>query len=330
MQLTAVSTMTPARVVHREVPTAAAVPTDVPKAGAAVAASGKVRPVADRVEAWDASSGTEQPLSGAALARNPDPVVAAAIANARKVDAFFRKTFGRNGLDDKGTPVRVVVHAPNEDGTPHMNNAYWDRTRKRIFIGDGDGQIFAPLGGALDVMVHEATHAIVDSSVNLRYSGQQGGINESWADVMGTLADSKNWLIGEDVFTPGTPGDAIRDLEHPQYANVGQLPKGVDVDPHDLSEIPSLAAVRVAQAIGRPAMGQIWYRALVDHLDSRAGFAGAARATLDATVELHGAGSNEFGAVLDAWKSVGIDPRWKAGAQKAKSAPFHPSKADAA
>ena len=58
-------------------------------------------------------------------------------------------------------------------------------------------------------------------------------------------------------------------------------------------------------------MGQIWYRALVEHLDSRAGFAGAARATLDAAAELHGAKSAQVGAVLQAWKSVGIDPRWK-------------------
>ena len=257
------------------------------------------------------SSGIEQPLMGAKLLDGGDSTVTQAYDNAVKVDDFLRTTFGRDGWDGKGAPMRIVVHAPNEDGTPHMNNAYWDNLTKRIYLGDGDGQLFKPLGGALDVMVHEATHAIVDSEVKLRYDGQQGGINESWADVLASVADPKDWLIGEDVFTPGTKGDAIRDLEHPRFGNVKELPEGAVLEPHDYSGIPSLAAVRVADKIGRQEMGQIWYSALVDHLDSRAGFAGAARATLDAAAQLHGEGSTEVGAVLDAWKSVGVDPRWK-------------------
>ncbi|MCW2972185.1 MAG: peptidase family protein [Thermoleophilia bacterium] len=297
MQLTAAMNAN-ARGVHASVPPAAnAEHPSVPAAGA--------------IEVWDASSGVEQRLTGTDLARNADPVVATAIANARAVDAFFRTTFGRDGWDGQGAPMRIIVHAPNEDGTPNMNNAYWNRGQQRIFIGDGDGRVFDPLGGAFDVMVHEATHAIVDSSVHLRYSGQQGGINESWADVMGAVADPGDWLIGEDVFTPDVPGDAIRDLEHPSYTRLADLPSGPEVGPHELSALPSLAAVRVAEALGRGEMGRIWYRALVEHLDSRAGFAGAARATLDAAAELHGATSNQVGAVLDAWKSVGIDPRWK-------------------
>jgi Zn-dependent metalloprotease len=265
---------------------------------------------APRVEVWDMSSGIEQPIAGAQLAHTPDKTVKQAFKTATKVDDFLRTTLGRNGWDDKGAPIRIVVHAPNEDGTPQMNNAYWDLATKRIYLGDGDGELFAPLGGALDVMVHEATHAIVDSEVHLRYEGQQGGINESWADVLASVADPKDWRIGEDVFTPGTPGDAIRDLEHPRFGNVDQLPKGAVIEPHDYSGIPSLAAVRVADKLGRSEMGRIWYTALVDHLDSRAGFSGAARATLDAAAQLHGAKSSQVSAVLDAWKSVGVDPRW--------------------
>jgi Zn-dependent metalloprotease len=256
------------------------------------------------------SSGIEQPVAGAQLVRSTDATVQQAYATATKVDDFLRTTLGRNGWDGKGAPIRIVVHAPNEDGTPGMNNAYWDLATKRIYLGDGDGDLFAPLGGALDVLVHETTHAIVDSEVHLRYEGQQGGINESWADVMASIADPKDWRIGEDVFTPGTPGDAIRDLEHPRFGSVDQLPKGAVIEPHDYSGIPSLAAVRVADKLGRNEMGRIWYSALVDHLDSRAGFAGAARATLDAAAQLHGAKSTAVNAVLDAWKSVGVDPRW--------------------
>jgi Zn-dependent metalloprotease len=69
--------------------------------------------------------------------------------------------------------------------------------------------------------------------------------------------------------------------------------------------------VKVGEAIGREKMGQIWYHALTDKLDSRAGFAGAARATLDSARDLYGQDSNEFSAVKDAWKAVGVNSRWK-------------------
>ncbi len=288
-----------------------------PSTPADVTAAVKLAPVPvsgaarSRVEVWDMTSGIEQPVTGAALLASRDKTLSMAVKNAARVDEFLRTQFGRDGWDDKGSPMRIVVHAPNEDGTPNMNNAYWDNLTKRIYLGDGDGELFAPLGGALDVLVHEATHAIVDSEVNLRYEGQQGGINESWADILASLADPKDWRIGEDVFTPGSPGDAIRDLENPRFGHVDQLPKGAVIEPHDYSGIPSLAAVRVADKLGKNEMGRIWYSALVDHLDSRAGYSGAARATLDAAAKLHGTTSDAVATVIEAWKSVGVDPRWK-------------------
>jgi len=121
---------------------------------------------------------------------------------------------------------------------------------------------------------------------------------------------TKDWLIGEDVFTPATQGDAIRDLAAPRYSNVKQLTPGADTEVHDVSGIPSLAAVRVADKIGRDQMGNIWYKALCDHLDSRAGFSGAARATLQSTIDLFGSSSPQFAAVTDAWKSVGVNARF--------------------
>jgi Zn-dependent metalloprotease len=265
-----------------------------------------------RVEVWTVDGASERKLDPAVgigpSSLQTDPVARQAYTNATKVDRFFRSTFGRDGWDGKGTSLKVVVHTPDESGGP-LNNANWVRSQGKIYLGDGDGTIFSPLGGALDVLTHETTHAIVDSEVRLRYSGQQGAVNESWADVMGALADSKNWLIGEDVITPGRPGDAIRDLEHPRYSSTTMLPRGADVEVHDLSGIPSLVAVRVAKAIGRPDMGQIWYHALTDHMGPQSGFSGAARATIDAALDLYGAGSNQLSAVRDAWKSVGVNPR---------------------
>jgi Zn-dependent metalloprotease len=263
------------------------------------------------VRTWDASSGTEQAVTGATIAASHDRILTEAVRNAERVDRILRTTFGRDGLDGRGSTIDIVVHAPNQDGRPNMNNAYWDPEAGRIYLGDGDGKLSGPLGSALDVMMHEATHAIVDSEVHLSYDGQQGGINESFADVLGAVADPGDWKIGEDAFTPRIKGDAIRDMAHPTYAHVSELPTGIALEPHDYAGPPSLAAVQVGEALGRKAMGKIWYSALVDHLHSNAGYAAAARATLDAASDAFGITSREVRVVYDAWRSVGVDPRWK-------------------
>lgn len=270
---------------------------------------------AANVEVFDMSSGTEQLITGVALLHSNDPVLARARDNAIVVDRFIREKLGRNGWDDKGSPLRIVVHAPNNNNSAV---AEWDENSQRIYLSDGDGEMFGPMGDSLDVIAHEAMHGVIRSHFNVRYEGQQGGIDESWADVFGVLVDDKNMRIGEDSFTPGIDGDEIRDLRNPRYGHVEQLPKEQTLGVHDLSGIPSLAAVRVADAIGKEQMGSIWYNALVGHLSTNAGYSGAARATIDAAVELHGFESKEVQAVRDAWRSVGVDARWSMSRSKAE------------
>ncbi|MBC7645116.1 MAG: M4 family metallopeptidase [Thermoleophilia bacterium] len=290
-----------------------------PTSGQAAESAPASEPVNSHVKVWTVNKRNRTvPVDLKTINEGGDLIAQTAYKNAGKVDDFLRTRFGRNGWDNKGAPLEVVVHAPAEDGQP-MNNAFWDLKKHKIILGDGDGRIFAPLGGALDVLTHETVHAVVDSEVNLPYKGQQGGINESWADVIGSLADpDHDWLVGEDVFTPATQGDAIRDLASPRYSNLKQITPGTDVEMHDLSGIPSLAAVRVADKIGRDQMGEIWYRALCEHLDSRAGFSGAARATLQSAIDLFGVTSPQYTAVTDAWKSVGVNARFAPGQRARK------------
>jgi bacillolysin/thermolysin len=263
------------------------------------------------VKIWQYQNGEQVPMDPAQLPTGNDQVALVAFQNAERVEQFFKEKLNRNGWDNKGAPLQIVVHTPNDQGGP-LNNAFWDKGTSKIYIGDGDGKIFAPLGGALDVLTHESTHAIVDSEVHLPYKGQSGAINESWADVMGCLNDpDKDWRVGEDVFTPAVPGDQIRDLANPRFSSLKQIPPGADVEVHDLSGIPSLAAVKVADRIGRDQMGKIWYTALVNDLKPMSGFSGAARATLEAATSLYGAGSDQLAAVQDAWKAVGVDPHLK-------------------
>ena len=80
----------------------------------------------------------------------------------------------------------------------------------------------------LDVIAHEITHGVTETSSNLVYRDQSGALNESFSDIMGTIIT--NWWkapVREDVSTwewrigagLGAGGAPLRDFGDP--ASVG-------------------------------------------------------------------------------------------------------------
>lgn len=259
------------------------------------------------VEVWvpGPDGGLDVVAQRSAGAESADAVVRDAYENGERVLEYVRREFGRDGVDAKGGALKLRTHAPDPTSNmPNSNNAFWFNDERRIWLGDGDGSSFSPLGGAADVIAHEFFHGVIDSEVQLRYLGQEGALHESFADVLATGVDG-NWQIGEDVFTPGTAGDALRDLSRLTYTDWRTFPSGDD-EVHAMSEVPSHAAYLVGQAIGAAELRRVWYTAVTDHLRSGAGFAGARDATIAAARVLYGARSTETQAVIDAWDAVGI------------------------
>ena len=244
----------------------------------------------------------------AALKVSPKTVLKDTVANASEVMTFLKDHFGRNGLDGKGAKLDVVVHARDPQFGGKMNNAYWDGQAGKMYIGDGDGRTFTPLGQAKDIIAHEVGHAILESEITMGFNGQEGALHESFGDVIGALVDSDDWQIGEDAYTPGQKGDALRDMSKPErYKHMSEVKGGPNSgEPHLLADIPNLAAVRVAEKIGREEMGKVWYEGFTEHLKDNGKFSDAAAATLKAAELLYGAGSSQVAAVTDAWTSVGV------------------------
>ena len=128
---------------------------------------------------------------------------------------LFSSRYGRDSLDDNGMTLRSRVHYQN-----NYNNAFWDGTQ--MTYGDGDGTTFVPLSQDADVVAHELTHGVTSNSSNLIYQNESGALNEAWSDIFGSEVDRYTgdtgaaiWLIGEDIYTPGTAGDALRDMADP-------------------------------------------------------------------------------------------------------------------
>ena len=234
-----------------------------------------------------------------------------------KVYEYYHENFGRNSWDNLGSSLTSVVHY----GT-NYNNAFWNGAF--MTYGDGDGYTFSNLAGAFDVTTHEITHGITQSTANLEYIGQSGALNESYSDVMASMADSDDWQIGEDVYTPSINGDALRDMSNPHqggsaYGDLGWQPAQISEylywpytaewdwgGVHVNSGIPNKAAYLVANQIGREKTEQIYYRTLVYYLTPKSQFIDARNATLQATIDLYGMGGNEYNSVSSAFNNVGI------------------------
>ncbi|BAV97771.1 M4 family metallopeptidase [Lysobacter enzymogenes] len=96
----------------------------------------------------------------------------------------------------------------------NYENAFWDG--RTLTFGDG-ATTFYPLV-SLDVVAHEASHGYTEQQSGLIYSGQSGGINESYSDIAGEAAEffargSNDFLVGADIFKAS--GRALRYFDDP-------------------------------------------------------------------------------------------------------------------
>ncbi|EIT85660.1 peptidase M4 thermolysin [Fictibacillus macauensis ZFHKF-1] len=228
---------------------------------------------------------------------------------AGKVYDYYKKTFGRNSFDGKGSSLISSVHVGSD-----WNNAVWNG--QQMLYGDGDGREFGSLAGALDVVAHELTHAVTEYSANLKYEGQSGALNESMSDVFGYFLDPSDWWVGEDVYTPGKSGDGLRNLQKPELGADGGQPSHMknyvntsedDGGVHTNSGIPNKAAYLTISAMGQAKAEKVYYRALTTYMTSSTNFSGARAALLSATADLFGKDGTEYNAVKTAWSNVGVN-----------------------
>ncbi|AYC28365.1 M4 family metallopeptidase [Paenisporosarcina cavernae] len=274
---------------------------------------------------YDASNRTRTPGS---LWLDADNVLNASY-DAPAVDAhsyaaqtydYYQDVFNRNSYDGKGAKLVSTVHYSRS-----YNNAFWSGSQ--MVYGDGDGSTFIPLSGALDVIAHELTHAVTDTTADLVYQNESGAINESISDIFGTLVEyhfnnNPDWLIGEDIYTPTKSGDALRsmadptingDPDHYSKRYIGTSDNG---GVHWNSGISNKAAYLLANGgthygvnvtgIGNKKAGDIYYRTLTVYLTPNSTFSQYRAAAVQAASDLFGASSSEVASVKAAFTAVGV------------------------
>lgn len=254
--------------------------------------------------------------------------------SAEKWHDYMYATHARNNIDGAGGPAYTTSHGYNfmavtTSYSRSYANAYWDPSNEYAVFGDGDGTTMGP-ATALDVVGHELTHGVSGYEAGFGYTGEPGGLDESMADVFGAMTEryalgesTDTWLLGEDVWTPRTSGDAMRYMNDPAddgYSLDYYSSSAAYADPHYSSGIPNLAFYLLAKGgthprgkstttvtgIGADAAAKIWYLALSSYMTSSTSFSGARTATLSAASALYGSTSTQYAQVQDAWAAVGI------------------------
>lgn len=228
---------------------------------------------------------------------------------------FYAKVFGRNSIDDAGMTIVSSVHYGSK-----YNNAFWDGSQ--MAYGDGDGAIFLDFSQASDVIGHEITHGVTQHSMQLKYAGEPGGLNESLSDCFGSMfrqwrnrqsVAEADWLIGKDIMGPAALAKGytcLRDMADPggahclspQPARYSAIKTGMD--PHLSSGPVNLAFCTVAKAVGGNSwdkVGAIWYRAS-PNLKMKA----FANRTRKAAADLHPGDTGLSAAIHQGWASVGL------------------------
>lgn len=243
------------------------------------------------------------------------PAGVSAQYNMDSIYNYYYNTFGRNSWNDSGASLVSVVHYLNK-----YNNASWNG--RYMVFGDGDDSLLSCLAGALDVAAHEMTHAVTQSTADLIYLGQHGALNEAFSDLFGCLIDREDWLTGEDCYTPGIPGDALRDITNPHNGGAGTrplpahmreyiyYPKTSNTDNggvHYNMLIPAHAGYLMSNLITKDTTEQLWYRALTTYLVQSSYFIDLRYSLIQSAIDLYPSVSLNIESVINAaFDSVGI------------------------
>ena len=237
--------------------------------------------------------------------------------NAGVAFEYYKNKHLRTSIDGLGGTIISVINVPDEDGND-MDNAYWNG--KAMFYGNGDIG-FKPLAGGVDVAGHEMTHGVVQATANLEYEGESGAINESIADIFGSMMDTEDWLIGEDVVKISAfPSGAMRSMSDPHNGGTGLGTRGYQPKHtneaytgsqdnggvHINSGIPNHAFYLYAEEITRDKAAAIYYWALDQYLTKSSQFIDLRLAVIQAASDLFGAGSAEVIEAGLAFDAVGI------------------------
>ncbi|MFO1351010.1 MAG: M4 family metallopeptidase [Gammaproteobacteria bacterium] len=242
----------------------------------------------------------------------PDGVAAA--FNLSKSYDYYLQRHGRDSFDNQKSNLIAFVRLKDDNAT------------------SGDGQLIfgsvRPYAASLDVVGHEFTHGVTQTTAGLLGQLQPGALNEAFSDIFGEMVEvfttgATDWLAGSQIDihrslnNPGSISVSYPDcnvINRPYPARMSEfvVTECDDGGEHLNSTIISHAYYLLAQglngALGLSDAERIFYRALTTYLTSNSQFLDSRFAAIQAAKDLFGADSMQVGKVAEAFDSVEICP----------------------
>ncbi len=234
---------------------------------------------------------------------------------------YYKKVFGWNSFDNKGSTIIGLVRVGN-----NFDNAFWSNSYSAFFFGDA--KLYAV---ALDVVGHEFTHGVTSASCNLVYRDQPGALNEALSDIFGEAVESyttgsTDWINGTVFHDAGSrnfkdPSSVviINNFRYP--ANMSQFygPNtaflnnfknrdngGVHINSTIFTHCFYLLAEGMDGAIGIKDAEKIFHRAQIVHLTANSQFIDARLACITSAEELFGKDTVQVKKTAEAFDMVEI------------------------
>jgi bacillolysin len=244
---------------------------------------------------------------------------------------YFRLIHNRIGYDGKNGNSSVF-------NDPKMRNNGHNAT-------GGGGSIRIGLANAgddnddyntLDIIGHEFTHSVIETSSKLSYDSTQesAALNESFCDIFGQMVEQeiegvtqKEWVIGDNKGC--TSPYICRDLMNPKAFNNpdtynGNFWQSPAVSPHNNGSVQNrwfalltdggsgtnseLGTQYNVTGIGIVKARKIAYRNLTFYQSAFSNYFDARDGSIMAAQDLYGVNSKVVGEVIKAWCAVGLCP----------------------
>lgn len=144
--------------------------------------------------------------------------------NAMRVFDFFNNVLKRKSIDDKGMELVSIVNCTYKPPqSKDWKNAVWYKNRMWYGQVQNANGGFDSYSRHLDVIAHELTHGVTETTAGLKYINESGALNESFSDIFGILVKNMNgpnandlskwdWELGAGLCPDGGP---LRDLSNP-------------------------------------------------------------------------------------------------------------------
>lgn len=299
----------------------------------------------DLIRVFDSSQATADGRAGflgtgssLALSGADDARVAA--RNATRALDYYQTTFGRSGVDGRGSTLDIVLNdrSTDESGKELFrgNGGYYTTRDAQGNLSEavrwGGGTSYQHRNGgtvdqasmlyADDLTIHEITHGVIKAETGSLggTADESGSVNEAFADVMGAAA-TRDWRIGEGMYTAKSRYRYMRNIAQPtdsaavhtlwtsmqQYRDAQQAGS---VEEHYASGIISHAAAQTQRQLGGErgwqAVEQVFYRTIDTGRLGDMSFAAAAQGLRTSVQELYGVSSDEYAAFDTSLRQAGL------------------------